>query len=346
MTINTEDEKIINELKDKWGIDKIEKSKNVSEHLNELRDQWIPEPQRSEISYISIIVPYFNRINYLKELIESAHKYADIPFQLIVHDDASVDGSTPEVFALRDKLSTLIINRGHNIGLAESVNRLVNTATSDYIIFLNCDCAFTTQCFKSIKDIISKPYIGALHIANSYAPELNANDNHFTLTGLESGAALAFRKSVFNEVGGFPKVHSGVSDVAFIFQVLSKGYFNATPYGKRYVSNLSYERMGNKDSSMMMSGYDCSYSKIFNIPQDIYNKECKIREKEFNRNANSLIEVPGSITNMGYWCEYINKLLKTKKSTNPVERIDWEMAKIHGHDKWKAEILKDSEHIK
>lgn len=325
MTINTEDEKIINDLIEKW----------------------IPKEEILDMeTFVSIVVPYFNRVEYLKELIESAHKYADMPFQLIVHDDASVDGSTPDVFNLRDKISTLIINSGHNVGLPASVNRLVSLAASEYIIFLNCDCTFVSKCFKDIINILSKPYIGFTHLVNTINPDLNLTETKFSLVGLQSGSALAFRKSVWKEVGGWSEnVHSGASDVAFVQSIFSKGYFGVTPYGKRYLSNLSYERVQNKDSSMGMSGYDCSYPKIFNLEND-YDRYCKVREEECNRYANSLINVPGSITNMGYWCEYMNKVLSTKPGNTVSEKIDWEVAKLHNHDIWKDEILKDKDMIK
>lgn len=292
--------------------------------------------------YVSIIVPYFNRPHYLRELIDSVHKFADMPFELIVHDDASVDNSTSEIFNLRDRMSSLIINNGHNIGLSASVNRLVNMASSDYIIFLNCDCAFINPCFKNIFEILSRPYIGFVHIINSINPyEPNIQDTKFSLVGIQSGSALAFRKNVWREVGGWSNVHSGAADVAFIFSIFSRGYFGATPFGKKYASNLSYERVQSQDSSMGMSGFDCSYPKIFGLSN--YDRECQIREQEYHSYADSpsLRTGPGGFTNIDYWHYYIMKLLFTKQGENAVDRIDWDAAKIHGHDRWKDDILKD-----
>lgn len=224
---------------------------NNEKVINEFNER-IPKREIPNMeTFISIVVPYFNRPNYLKELIDSAHNYADMPFQLLVHDDSSVDGSTPEVFNLRNKVSTVIINSGHNIGLPASVNRLVSIASSEYIIFLNCDCAFVSKCFKDIFNILSKPYIGFINIVNVINPSNEPENIKFSLEGLQSGSALAFRKSLWKEVGGWHEgVHSGASDVAFVQSILSKGYFGATPYGKQYASNLSFDRVQNKDSSM------------------------------------------------------------------------------------------------
>lgn len=288
--------------------------------------------------YVSIVVPYFNRIHYLKELIESAHKFANMPFELIIHDDSSVDGSTPELFNMRDEISTLVVNSGHNIGLPASVNRLVNIASSNYIIFLNCDCAFVSRCFENIVEILSRPYVGVIHLSNSIQPELKLHETRINLVGLQSGSSLAFRKEVWKEVGGWNEnVHSGSSDASFIHSIFSKGYFAATPRGKKYVSNLSYERVQNRDSAMAASGYDCSYPKIFNLKKDFegYDRYCKLREHLCNQHANSIINVPASITNLTYWCNYINKMLFDKPE------INWDIARLHCHDKWKNEIEED-----
>lgn len=289
--------------------------------------------------YVSIIVPYFNRVHYLKELIDSVHKYADMPFQLIVHDDASVDGSTPEVFNMRDKMSTLILNIGHNLGISVSTNRLVNMATSEYIIFLNDDCVLVSSCLNNIVDILSRPYIGYLHLTQALDPNIDIKEPKFALTGIRSGSALAFRKDVWKEIGGWnEKVFSGMSDIAFMISIIKQGYFAATPYGKEYIVNLSYTRKGNSDSSMCASGYDCSHPKIFNLQEQYYDRYCKSREEYCNKITNSFRDVYAGICNFDYWCDYMVKLLSPKNG----ERIDWEIAKIHGHDKWKEHVTNDN----
>lgn len=293
--------------------------------------------------FISIIVPYFNRPHYLRELIDSVHKFADIPFELIVHDDASVDGSTPDIFNMRDKISTLIINSGHNLGIAISTNRLVNMASSEYIIFLNDDCAFVSKCLNNVCEILSRPYIGYLSLIEPRSPELNMTEPKFVLGGIKNGSVIAFRKSVWKEIGGWPEyVFSGASDVTFMASILKKGYFGSTPYGKEYVINMSVARFKSSDTSMCMSGYDCSYPKIFNLREDSYDSYCKRRERECNRITNSFNNIPEGLTNLDYWTEYMTKLLSSKQGDTPSEKIDWEIAKRHGQDKWKDIITSDN----
>jgi len=290
-------------------------------------------------TYISIVVPYFNRIHYLKQLIDSVHNYADMPFELLVHDDASVDGSTPEVFSLRDKMSVFIIGTGHNVGLPTATNRLVNIARSNFIIFLNADCVLNSPCLKKIVDILSKPYIGCLFLSNStlnkpYIKTLSGAE--FNLSGIGDGCAIAFRKEVWKEVGGWDEeVHSGVSDVVFVIRILLNGYFLVYPYEKRFVDNLSLLLQKNKDSSMCASGYDASYSKIFKLSN--FDKECKNREEMVNKRANSLINVEASITNLGYWRSYLSNLGVDKG----VKSINWDVAKKHGQDRWKDIMIKE-----
>ncbi len=296
-------------------------------------------------NYISIIVPYFNRIHYLKDLIDSVHDKADMPFELIVHDDASSDGSTSEVFSLVDDMSTLIINRGHNLGLSSSTNRLVSCASSEYIVFLNSDCILETPCLRNIYEILQRPYIGVVCLVNYSHIDKNIDETKFILGGGGAGCAMAFRKSVWENVGKWLDVPTSASDIGFIFQTLRKGYFTAYPYGKKYVTNVSAEKMHNADSSMGITGYDNSLSKIFGMFDEQYNRTCKAREHILSVNANNLIDVPASIANMGYWVNYTNGLFYTdeySKYKTTEDKINWEIGKIHNHDKWKNEILNDN----
>lgn len=288
--------------------------------------------------YISIVVPYFNRPHYLRELIDSIHKYADMPFELIVHDDVSTDGSTPEVFNMRDKMSSLIINQGHNLGISVSTNRLINMASSEYIIFLNDDCVFVNSCLNNIYDIISRPYVGFLHLTQANRPDLNLKETKFDITGIKSGCALAFRKNVWREIGGWNEHFiSGGADVAFMTTIFKWGYFAVAPYGKEYAINTSYIKYNNTDSSIGKSGYDCSYPKIFNTKEKGYDEWCKAREGECYKITNTLNRNESTIGNIDYWHNYMKRL--GEKSGNTIsEKIDWEFGKLHGHDKWKDQI--------
>jgi len=90
--------------------------------------------------FLSVVVPHFCRIGYLKRALDSLARHADMPFEVIVHDDASSDADREELFGLSDQISITLFNNGHNMGLNEAVNRCVEMASSKYILFICDDC--------------------------------------------------------------------------------------------------------------------------------------------------------------------------------------------------------------
>ena len=85
---------------------------------------------------ISLVIPWFSMPVYINRVIKSIHEHADYPFELILHDDGSNKETVFDLMKNRDKISTLILNSGYQLGLASSINRAVALASSKYILFL------------------------------------------------------------------------------------------------------------------------------------------------------------------------------------------------------------------
>jgi glycosyltransferase involved in cell wall biosynthesis len=78
--------------------------------------------------FISIVISSFYRPFYLKRCLESIHKHADMPFEIIVHDDGSGQAERDQIYRdLSPLISTLILNLGGNMGLNVSANRAVGS---------------------------------------------------------------------------------------------------------------------------------------------------------------------------------------------------------------------------
>ena len=117
--------------------------------------------------FISIIILSYRRPEYLRNLLKSIHQYADLPFEIIVHDDSSPEEVKKLIFEeLKPYISTLILSPGEvNIGFAAGANRATALANSKHVILLNDDVILTAPCFKRIAKVLSSaPYIGCLGI--------------------------------------------------------------------------------------------------------------------------------------------------------------------------------------
>jgi glycosyltransferase involved in cell wall biosynthesis len=300
-----------------------------------------------EIEFISVIIPSFNRFHYLEELINSIHKYADAPFELIVHDDGSTDGTSDRLLHLRDRISTIILNNGLNLGLAESINRMVKIAGSNYILMLNADCRIEEPIFKYSIDALKCKFVGISTFLDRYGDIPNTFVNNGTMfyicRGIGSGCISAFRKDVWEIVGGWNNysITSGNADVSFASRILKNGYFIVSPVRldlKILVSNLSMDRTRGSDSTIgkvlcnRQRTYDCSFPKIFNGGP---SEESSIKRYETSNNLmQSEYPIPEGEVNIHYWHTYCEEMVDMEYN------INWDVAKRHGQYRWKEEVQK------
>lgn len=292
--------------------------------------------------FFSICVPFFIRPNYLKGLVESVHRHADMPFEIIVHDDKGMDLSSLE---LKDKVSTVILNLGKNLGLAAAANRAIACANSKHILFINQDCELIRPCLRDYAKVLEKPYVGILSpYGEPYplsSPEwFEVDDVRFTLAhGISSGAALAFRKEFWEEVGGFEDdVISGCADTPLLYKMYKEGYFRAVVLGERRVRNVSAEDQGNRDSTIGPYG-DCNYPRVFRT--DDYENLCRQRGQRCQNNQDSQREVPAGLSNLDYWHGYSVEVMPR---SGVISSINWEAAKKHGQIRWRRLIELETIH--
>jgi glycosyltransferase involved in cell wall biosynthesis len=88
---------------------------------------------------ISVVIPAYNAVPYLKETIESALSQSYAPHEIIVVDDGSTDGTADIARSFGSKIRLL---QHANRGVAASRNRGIEEATGDWIALLDADDAF------------------------------------------------------------------------------------------------------------------------------------------------------------------------------------------------------------
>lgn len=302
----------------------------------------------SNDQYFSIVIPYFLQFNFLEKLVDSIHKYADMPFEIIVHDDGASGAFADDNLSslkVKDKVSAIALNMGVNFGIATASNRAIKLATSKYILFLNQDMEMIAPCLRDYANVLDKPYVGILSpYGDGYPMETReyivANGTKFSLChGIASGASLAFRKDVWEDIGGFEQdVISGCGDTPFIYNMWRQGYFRAVALGKQRINNPGLEIYKNKYSVIGVTGTDCGYSKIFPNTIEQLKKHAKDREQVCQRNVDRVRNEPASISNIDYWDEYSGKIIQ---EDGVISSINWENAKRHGQDKWRNLIEKE-----
>lgn len=85
---------------------------------------------------ISVVIPVFNGERFLSDAIASALSQTLLPYEILVIDDGSTDGSTRIAESFGPPVRVI---RQENRGEAAARNRGIEAAKGDWIAFLDCD---------------------------------------------------------------------------------------------------------------------------------------------------------------------------------------------------------------
>ena len=181
---------------------------------------------------VSVVIPNFNGLKYLKDCLDSVYGGEKRPLEVIVVDNASSDGSIE--FIGENYPETILIKHTENLGFTGAVNHGIVRAAAPYIFLLNNDTVIESDCisklYEAIRDKRDVFSAGALMVSMD-RPELvdNAGDLYNLLgyprsfaTGKSkidfyknetkpvftacAGAALYSRR-ILNEIGLFDDRH-------------------------------------------------------------------------------------------------------------------------------------------
>jgi len=161
----------------------------------------------------SIIIPTYNRLEYLKKCIKSLLKLDYENYEIIIIDDASTDGTWKYLNALENN-KIKIFRNNENLGPSITRNNGVKIAKYDIIVFTDDDCLVDRMWLKNLvnrffrntkgareKQEISFVFGQTYYIRKGYKgyfPERLVN-----IIGWPGGGNIAFRKDIFEKIGGF-----------------------------------------------------------------------------------------------------------------------------------------------
>lgn len=205
---------------------------------------------------ISIVIPNYNGQDLLKKnlpkIFDAIFLYKDGDVEIIVIDDCSTDNSLRVLENLKPKMNSSysnikfkIIKNEKNLGFSSNVNKGVENANGDVLILLNTDVVpekgflesllrhfqdekiFAVGCMdKSIeggKTILRGRGIGTWK--RGFLVHSRGEVNR-TNTLWVSGGSGAFRKSVWDYLGGFDELYNPFywEDIDLSYRALKSGY--------------------------------------------------------------------------------------------------------------------------
>ena len=169
---------------------------------------------------VSVLIPAFNAERYLGEAIESALAQTHPPFELIVLDDGSSDGTAE---AARAFGKSVRYRRQEHEGVGAARNHCVELARGDHLAFLDADDRWDPRKLERQLEAMrsdsrpadSRPDIVLSHVRQFVSPDLPAMKAArircppTSQPGYLPGAMLVSRE-VFDRVGPFrTDVHFG-----------------------------------------------------------------------------------------------------------------------------------------
>jgi len=174
--------------------------------------------------YFSIIIPTFNRCNFLKNAIRSVLLQTKTDFELIIIDDGSTDSTATMIKTFEDK-RLVYVHQQHQ-GVSSARNHGITLARAKFIAFLDSDDCFIPDKLQITLDYINRyPNIQIFHTEEIWYRNqklLNQKKIHKKPDGLVFDNALKLccigmsttvvNKELFNNIGYFDQTMMACED--------------------------------------------------------------------------------------------------------------------------------------
>ena len=168
--------------------------------------------ERKDSPLISVIIPTFNRINLLKETVDSVRNQGFRDFEIIVVNDGSTDGTGDW---LRDQTDLRVIEQ-NNLGIATARNNGAAAAKGDWLAFLDHDDLWAPDKLLVQAEFIRNNHDVALvavrHVRMGQPnrepknPQWIKGDlflKEYSQSFIHTSSVM-IRRDIFEHVGGFP----------------------------------------------------------------------------------------------------------------------------------------------
>lgn len=181
---------------------------------------------------ISVCIANFNGIGVIEACIASVKSQTDAPsVEIIVHDDASSDGSVE--YIEHQHPDVRLIKSSRNVGFCISNNRMASMAEGRYLLLLNNDATLLPNAlaslFQAAQDMRTPAILGLpqydaetgelMDVGSLLDPFLNPIPNRDLVrgeVGMVMGACLWIPRRLWGELGGFPEWFESIGEDLYL----------------------------------------------------------------------------------------------------------------------------------
>lgn len=298
------------------------------------------------MSKVTIIIPNYNGIDFLKDCIESLRYQSYKNFEVLIVDNGSKDKSVEYLKCLEsyeNNLNIKVIYLDENLGFAGGVNVGLAASDSEFIILLNNDTEVFPDYVEMLVNAIEKSEkIFAVNplMINAHNKELvdDAGDGYSLLGwGYQIGVgekvkdftkkrtvfsacagASIYRKIILDEIGYFDELHFAyLEDMDLSFRARLRGYIIGFE-PKARVYHLGSATSGSKYNSFKVRL--AARNNIYLIYKNMTNLQ--IAFNSFPLFVGTMIKM-GFFLKKGFIKDYISGLIEGFRNLKECDRVDF-----------------------
>lgn len=194
-----------------------------------------PVPTPDKVPVCSVCIANYNGLKLIDACLQSVlQQQFTGAIEIIVHDDASTDGSAE--YIRTNYPSVILIASKDNAGFCVSNNRMVEAASGEYILLLNNDAELFDNAIAQLHthaQALNRPAILGLPQYDLPTGDLVDVGNTFDLffnpipnfdrtlsgVGMVIGACLWIPRTLWNDIGGFPAWFGSIAEDVYICTV-------------------------------------------------------------------------------------------------------------------------------
>lgn len=187
---------------------------------------------------ISVVIPCFNAADVVGEQLEALAGQQDAPpFEVVVVDDGSTDGSVDEVLSWRLQLPALrVIKEPRRGNVAAVRNRGVEAAVGRFLLFCDADDIVDRRWVANLAAALTEHEFvaGALDLVRLNPTSKRGPTEGRQRDGLQTGdpaflpfagaGNLGIRRAVFDALGGFDPSLPSLEDTDLCFRAQLRGH--------------------------------------------------------------------------------------------------------------------------
>jgi GT2 family glycosyltransferase len=141
----------------------------------------------------SIVIPTYNQLDFLQNCISSIRKHTDMPYEIIVVDNASTDGTAE--WCRREKVPFISLPR--NEGFSVACNRGLLLSSGDTLVLLNNYTLVTCGWLRNLSAALySGSDVGIVGPVTNYASDLQ--QVHYPFENVDEFQRIAVEVNVSN----------------------------------------------------------------------------------------------------------------------------------------------------